>query len=78
MTPIICSSELLLEDFILISDLELCSLLYFVFYWWFYVEHAKIAVFIIYVVMEENITVLCYINGSIVYGPNGIEYNDHP
>ena len=29
-----------------------------------------------YVVMEENITVLCYINSFIIYGPNGIEYID--
>ena len=30
------------------------------------------------VVMEKNITVLCYINGSTIYGPNGIEYVGHP
>ena len=28
--------------------------------------------------MEENIMALCYINGYIVYGPNDIEYNNHP
>ena len=28
--------------------------------------------------MEENITILCYINGSTIYGSNGIEYVGHP
>ena len=41
-------------------------------------ELAKVVVFVIYVVMEESITVLCYINGSIVYRSNSIEYHHHP
>ena len=30
------------------------------------------------IVIKENIMILCYINGSIIYGPNGIEYVGRP